>query len=152
MNFQDLLTKMKTIDEGVDVPVEECGMEMMPHHAPEQSDSVTMNVSMNGSGSGGIRDLMAILKNIEDAGEEPMDHGDVDALFGGPDNGIEVVADEEFANEPEVEISDLGAVLPTGDDLASKGEERPKVNGGGNPMQETLISKLSELYSEVKLR
>lgn len=41
MNFQDLLTKMKQLDE--------CG-EMMPH-PPAQNDSVNMNVTMSGSGS-----------------------------------------------------------------------------------------------------
>ena len=56
MNFQDLLTKMKQIDEGT---VEECGMASMP---PKQQDNVNMNVTMSGNGAGGIKDLINILK------------------------------------------------------------------------------------------
>ena len=95
MNFQDLLTKIRKIDEapmeaptvpltdptdddaefaecgdmsptsvmprdGDDMLTGECG-DMAPQmSAPKQSDSVTMNVSMNGSGAGGIKDLLDI--------------------------------------------------------------------------------------------
>jgi hypothetical protein len=64
MNFEDLMRKMKAIDEGQ--LAEECGsMPIGISGPPEQQDNVTMNVSMNGSGAGGIRDLMSIIKNIE---------------------------------------------------------------------------------------
>jgi hypothetical protein len=43
-----------------------------------QQDNVNMNVNMSGSGAGGIRDLMAILKNIEDHGE----HGEQEIMPG----------------------------------------------------------------------
>ena len=64
MNFQELAQKLRTIDEG---GIVECG-EMMPMHTPApmpQQDSVSMNVSMNAQGKGGIRDLMQVLQNIE---------------------------------------------------------------------------------------
>ena len=173
MNFQDLMQKMKDIDEGLEgtdkftladsdveemgmaksnaeTPlmgdVEECGgmpsMGPMSSMAPKQQDNVTMNVSMNGSGAGGIRDLMSILKNIEQGGSD----AEKDM----------VVGLEQMANAPAEQTAGIDAVTPTGDDLHSKGGEAPKVNGGGNPMQrgvsEGLLDQLNNLYQEVKLR
>jgi len=163
MNFQDLLAKIKTIDESdnastdsmlvgekniggdptddfisdvsvKDVQTAECGG-MMQQSPMKQQDNVTVNVSMNGSGAGGIRDLMAILKNIEQGGDSS------DVVFG---------TDEEFANSPDEQIAPISAVTPTGNDIHSKGGEAPKVNGGGNPMQEALVQKLSAHYDSIK--
>jgi hypothetical protein len=173
MNFQDLMQKIKDIDEGLEgtdkftladqdveemgmaksnaeTPlmgdVEECGgmpsMGPMSSMAPKQQDNVTMNVSMNGSGAGGIRDLMSILKNIEQGG------GDAEKDM--------VVGLEQMANTPDEQTAPVDAVIPTGDDLHSKGGEAPKVNGGGNPMQrgvsEGLLDQLNNLYKAVQLR
>jgi hypothetical protein len=155
MNFQDLLQKMKDIDEGLesqdkymtaDQDVEECGgmapMSSMSSMAPKQQDNVNMSVNMSGQGAGGIRDLMSILKNIEQGGSD----AEKDM----------VVGLEQMANEPDEQTVDVDAVTPTGDDLHSKGGEAPKVNGGGNPMQrgvsEGLLDQLNNLYQEVKLR
>ena len=75
MNFHELAQKLRRIDEG---SVVECG-DMMPgammaSHAPmPQQDTVSMNVSMNATGKGGIRDLMNVLQNIESA----VNHGDM---------------------------------------------------------------------------
>lgn len=152
MNFQELYRKIQAIDEGTSV--EECGgMMSPPMSAPKQSDSVTMNVSMNGSGAGGIKDLMSILKNIEDGGNTD----DADQLFGAPETGSEKepVMGDEYANDAGNSVTlDINAVTPTGDDMHSKGGEAPKVNGGGNPMnvEESLLQQLSNLYQEVKLR
>jgi len=44
----------------------------------------------------------------------------------------------------------IDSVITTGDDMHSKGIERAKVNGGGNPMQEALVLRLSQLYQEIK--
>ena len=149
MNFQDLYRKIQAIDEGTSI--EECGGMMAPMGAPKQSDSVTMNVSMNGSGAGGIKDLMNILKNIEQSG------GDNDRLVGEPESGVEKepVMDDDYANDAGNTVTlDIDAVTPTGDDMHSKGGEAEKVNGGGNPMgvDESLIQRLSNLYQEVKSR
>jgi hypothetical protein len=130
-----------------DDPVGECGsmpsMGPMSSMAPKQQDNVTMNVSMNGSGAGGIRDLMSILKNIEQGGS------------GDDEQGV-IVGMEEFTNSPDEQTAQVDAVTSTGDDLHSKGGEAPKVNGGGNPMQrgvsEGLLDQLNNLYQEVKLR
>jgi hypothetical protein len=161
MNFADLLSKMKELDENIqptdkqtpmdaDAGMEECGGMSMPSgmSASKQQDNVTMNVSMNGSGAGGIRDLMSILKNIEQAGSdaEPSDS----------DDATMVIGTEEYANEPGEQTAGVDAMLSTGDDLSSKGAEAEKVNGGGNPMQpgvsEGLLAQLANLYQEVKLR
>lgn len=122
-------------EEGVD----ECGGMMSPMSAPKQSDSVTMSVSMNGSGKGGIRDLLDVLKNIDQASD-----GDAD--------GKMVIGMEEFANEPNEMTASIDAVTPTGDDLSSKGAEAEKVNGGGNPMgvDESLINRLTAHYESIK--
>jgi hypothetical protein len=129
--------------------VAECGempiMGGMDMGAPKQQDNVSMNVSLNGSGAGGIKDLMSILKGIEDGGEDvavAIDSGDM--------GDLENAFDEEYANSPEEQVAPVDAVLPTGDDLHGQGAEAPKVNGGGNPMQETLMTQLSRLYTEIK--
>lgn len=153
MNFQDLYRKIQAIDEGTSV--EECGGMMSgPMSPPKQSDSVTMNVSMNGSGAGGIKDLMSILKNIEQSGGPSADD---EKLFGEPgsDMGKEPVMGDDYANDASNTVTlDIDAVTPTGDDLHSKGTEAEKVNGGGNPMQpglgESLTTRLLDMYNEIK--
>lgn len=156
MNFQDLLTKLKTLDESAnecggspsmagadDLLVGEEHGDMGPM-ANRQSDSISMNVSINGSGAGGIKDLLDVLKNIEQGG------GDKDVIVGMDEEltgGF-----EDATTAPDEEVADTSMMTRTGNDLASKGTEAPKVNGGGNPMQETLVRKLSELYAEVKSR
>lgn len=153
MNFQDLYKKIAAIEEGSMPPVapvhtdgpstDECGDMMGPSDPPKQQDNVTMNVSMNGSGAGGIRDLMGILKNIEAGGDamDPHPHH-VDKLFG-----------DDYENSPEggsdPEVYGIDAVTQTGNDMHSKGIEEPKVSGGGNPMQEALVNRLASMYEEI---
>ncbi len=97
MDFKSIAEKLKRIDEGVEDQVAECGMMppmggMMP---PPQQDSVSMNVSMNAQGKGGIRDLMDVLKNIENT----VDGGNIDSVIGSDPHRAEIDAD------PEVNIS-----------------------------------------------
>lgn len=157
MNFQDLLSKMKQIDETVSV--EECGMPMpgisVGGPRPEQADSVTMNVSMNGSGAGGIKDLMNILKNIEHGSDDVGGHhdshrGDDEIVIGGPLDAKMADLEDSYNNEPNPVTT--GSNMMTGDDLASKGGEAEKVNGGGNPMNvdEGLVSRLQAHYESIK--
>ena len=159
--FESLYTKIRAIDEGqMPAEVEECG-DMMPlpiamgHEHSDQNDSVTMNISMNGSGDGGIRDLMNILKGIENVGDPHADHGATDVVF-----GAEMEPEmEEFANSMAgasgQQTMPISAVTPTGNDMHSKGgNEAPKANGGGNPydqVSEELVNKLQELYSQFKV-
>ena len=151
MNFQDLLTKMKQIDEGT---VEECGMAPMPPRDSQQ-DSVNMNVTMSGSGKGGIRDLLAVLKDIETG---PATGSDDAVIIGGDDiASVQSELDDSYNNEPNEEIAGIDAVTPTGNDIHSKGDEAEKVNGGGNPWRQTevkeeLVQRLAQHYQEVKDR
>ena len=166
-----------TMGEQLEAELEECG-DMMPMapKADAEQDHVSVNVNMSGSGAGGIRDLMNILRNMEDevggdkGGEiavvaEPMGgmHGGMDAepmhhdadsepMFGDADMEEEFNPADTFqANTtPQPEYAGIDAVTATGDDLASKGIERPKVNGGGNPMQEALIQELTNRYNEIR--
>ena len=184
MNLVNLMTKLKRIDENTemapvvtdapqggagasDESVEECGGVMIGGPAmggqSKQQDSVTMNVSMNGSGANGIKDLMNILKNIEQGGAE---HGHDDVVFGEPGDehdeplmGAEKDFEEEaFGNSVHghdgSHTAGIDAVTGTGDDMFSKGREAEKVNGGGNPfnVDESLVRRLSAMYEEVKTR
>lgn len=146
-------SKEEKVDEDLEDDIEECGMTpgMMPSTMmppPKQQDSVTMNVSMNGSGPGGIKDLMNILRNIESKGSTDMP--DIDD---GPDLVMkkEPMIGDEFENEPEEKYADIPAVINTGSDLHSKGIEAPKANGGGNP-QQLLQQRLENLYNDIKQR
>jgi hypothetical protein len=134
--------------------VDECGPMGMPgmpdmSRPTPQQDSVNMNVSMNGSGANGIRDLMDLLRNLEQGG---MDHDhsgepieiEMEPMFG------DEMDEEQLANSPNEKYAPMSRMTATGDDLHSAGDEEPKVNGGGNPM-ETLVAKLQELYDTMEL-
>jgi hypothetical protein len=180
MNFLDLMTKMKAIDEGSELPVaptkddqggagasdedvDECGgMGIIggPMGAPpKQQDSVSLNVTAQGAG--GIRDLMDILHNLEGHGgshDEPADQEfDGEPLFGAEDEIAMLVGDGyensiEGGSEPEV--YGIDAVTQTGNDLSSHGgHEVEKVAGGGNPysnVDESLVQRLASMYEEIK--
>jgi len=154
--LKDLERTGKLKDEGM----EECGDMMalpmsMGHEHSGQEDSVTMSVSMNGSGDGGIRDLMNILKGIENVGEPHTDHDEMDVVFGG-----EMEPEmEQFANSmagasgkrtfPQNTVTDIGSNDGRGD------HEVRKASGGGNPytqVSEELVGQLSNLYQEIKTR
>ena len=142
-------------------PVEECGMDMPGDmvHPPKQSDSVTMNVSMNGSGAGGIKDLMQILRNIESGASH--DDDSADKLLGSDKDiafGEEQATGgfDQASTSPSTVTLDIDSVTQTGNDLASHGgNEVEKVNGGGNPytnIGEGLQRRLYDLYTEIKSR
>lgn len=140
--------KEKAVDEAF---IDECGMDMpssmMGMSTPKQSDSVTMNISMNGSGAGGIKDLMAILKNI-DNGPSDSD-ADIIIPMGGGD-GPEIIGDE-YKNEPDEMYSQHD--MDQGGDLNRPKKAYPKAAGGDNPMAlENLKNRLGNLYEVVKSR
>lgn len=109
MNFQELTQKLRTIDEG---GIVECGG-MMPgqmsvaQQMPQQ-DSVSMNVSMNAQGKGGIRDLMQVLQNIEQGSHNvaaPItdispDDMQLDVEPSGDDSMMGGEVEPEFGDEP----------------------------------------------------
>lgn len=179
MNFNELFQKMRELDAPVeettssgsvasvamplgDKEIDECGdMMPMPMSSPKQQDNVSMNLSMNGSGAGGIRDLLDILRSLDNEGGEEGALGDLITKMGTKDHddhkdviiGSEI---EEFNNSPDTtknpdpRYAPINRMTATGDDLSSKGGEAPKVNGGGNPLEEQLASRLAKLYDEIK--
>jgi hypothetical protein len=94
----------------------------------------------------------------DESGMEPQ-YGDPDKMVLGSNEeplADEYEEDDSFANSMKngsaKRTLGVSAVLAMGNDLLSKGEEAPKVNGGGNPLAETLVSNLYKLYNEVKSR
>ena len=131
MNYKDLMQKLAAIEEGkqvneMGIPMPGIIAQAIHPEQPKQQDNVTMNVSMNGSGAGGIKDLMDILRAIEHGEEhhaepehgatvhpdthgelgnmifgEPEMHDHDEPLFGGEDEPVEETMgddDEHFAN------------------------------------------------------
>lgn len=129
-----------------EIPFDECGMSPITK-APDQPDNVSMNVNMTGAGPGGIRDLLDVLKNIEKPNDDTPDNSV--KLFG-RDNQDQVIDEKQGIEYP------LSSVLTKGNDLHGKGGPEPrKPAGGGNPYRkfdETLVNRLSNLYTEVKSR
>ena len=89
-------------------------------------------------------DLIRLMNQMQKGQAPSVGHGDQPLM------GDEV--GEEFGNAMPgaegPEVAPVAAVIPTGDDMHSKGAEAEKVNGGGNPLQ----THLSELYAEIKAR
>lgn len=137
---------------------DECGMMggVSTSSIPKQQDSVSMNVSMNGAGAGGIRDLLNVLKDIQD-GPAPDDSididtdidstsSDMDSVSSGPDvllkknmDKMSRTIDDDFANsvpgDTGPKIGDLDMVTHGGDDLHKEKGAYPKANGGDNAMK-----------------
>ena len=192
MNLNDLISKLRIIESNevapvhTDGPAEEEGIEIiggpmggmmggMGHsEPPKQQDSVSMNVSLNGAGAQGVRDLMNILHNIEQ-GVDHTDHSDehdhnepimgdmVDAMADEqmqfqPEQGLEEVQDDDGQTWGNSAYGDSGhhvhgidSITMKGNDLASKGGHEPhKRQGGGNPYNESLVNRLSQMYQEIK--
>jgi len=145
--------KPKSVNEECgDMPV---GMMGMSSHQGQQ-DSVTMNISMNGSGAGGIRDLMSILRNIESSDNTDVHSHDVSKLFGGeiPLGFDEEMSDGGFGDAsttPDPTVSGIDAVTDIGAPI-NGGDHRKRQAGlpQGAPMHETLVDRLSALYNEIK--
>lgn len=202
MNFQELMKRMAELDQTItesemqsdedcscqpagndDAEIDECGGMMSSSPAtPKQSDSVTMNVSMNGSGAGGIRDLLNVLKDIQDGPDQgEIDH-EVDVGSGNnADSTADVsnilmrknidsmadMIDDDFGNSmPGDEGPKMGGMamsVPDGNDLHKEKGSYPKAAGGDNPMKlkgeqsfklppGNLKIKLENLYNEIKSR
>ena len=141
--------------------MDECGMSpmgmsgMSPMSMSKQQDNVSMNINMSGSGSGGIRDLMDILRNIEQGADDHGDHDDgLDLKLASPNMMMkkEPVLGDEWDNSPEPVVKQQGAFpQDTGNDLHKPKGAYPAIAGGDNPMAlENLISRLDRLYTEVK--
>ena len=170
MNLKDLIAKMTAIEEGKEQPVDECSGAMIAHEVPSQQDNVTMNVSMNGQGEGGIRDLMNILRNLdkEEQGHEEPIMGNIVAKMKAAHDEPEIEIGEEMGDDAETygnsvhgdagsHVHGIDAVTATGNDLASKGKASPLATAPGTnplrgPVQEGLVDKLQSHYEEIKMR
>jgi hypothetical protein len=137
------------LGESAEEVAEECGMPPSMADAPKQQDSVTMSVNMNGSGSGGIADLMAILRKIENSAPEGGDEMDVLVKkLPGFDN---FVGGEQFANEPDEVYKNVDAVVnPPSNGLNEPTQSYPAAAGGDNPMN--IKPRLESLYNQIKNR
>ena len=150
------LNSFKKLSGLVEDQVEGCGMTPSPMGMPSREEPVTMNVTMNARGGESIRDLLDILTGKMAGGDDSVEGPK--GVIVAPGGMGDVDIDEKYANEPEEEINPMTDVIPTGDDLASKGREAPKVNGGGNPFavnefdQSAFKQQLKNLYQEVKSR
>lgn len=163
------------VDEDV---VDECGMMggmPSPMDAPKQQDSVTMNVSMNGSGAGGIRDLLNVLKDIQDGPSDSMPGDDMDMGPEEPDDmlmkkKLDAMGGElsdAFGNSVQGDEGEMmgGVDMMThdGDDLHKTKSAYPKASGGDNAMRlkdgatyklpkGDIQVKLESLYQEILSR
>jgi len=161
MDFKELMQKMQQLDEGIELPVDECGG--MPaaviQGGPPPEESLNMNLTINSKGADGIRELIDVLKGIGgDSHSEPThEPHDSEKLFGNDEE--DVVIGDSFGNSKHGDrgskVFDIDAITPTGDDMFSKGGEAPKQSGGGNPWNirhESLVNHLASLYEDVKER
>ena len=137
MNFQELLQKMSALDRPIsEDAVAECGMmgDMGGSiSAPKQQDSVTMNVSMNGSGSGGIRDLLNVLKDIQNGPDEDPDmeidsDGDSEVELG-HDVLMQKDSDDEGDGESELDLEIDEFDFP--EEIEDDGFENSEFDGPG---------------------
>ena len=163
MNFKDLMTKLNNIEEGIEV----IGGPMPGHQ--EQPDNVTMSVNINGTGAGGVKDLMKILKDIEDgpATDVGHDHGPEEPIMGDMvDAMAHAEEEEECYVQPEESMGEtfeddhedwgnsaeggsghhvggVDSVTFTGDDMNSKGKVSPLARAPGtNALQHPMHESL----------
>jgi len=150
MDFKQLMQTMKSIEEGCNPSIEECGGEMpaaIIHGSQPPDESLNMNLTINSKGADGIRELIDVLKGIgSDTDAEPKDIPH--------DHDAEIVIGDGYKNEVDGDVGPttygIDALIHQGD---KKDREARKVNGGGNPqVHEALIQNLSDLYENVKLR
>ena len=164
MNFSDIYKKIRSIDEGSqmappsapEMPIEECGMEaVMPHSTPAQPDNVDMNVTLHGSGPGGIRDLMSILRDLE--GKDS--NGDISVDPHADDLEIMVGdMEEEYGNSaPDSsgtqtasiqDVTNVGTTTNGGDHTRNRQAGLPQANA--HSMQEAVKSRLQQQYDAIK--
>lgn len=148
LDNKDAAIKKAIGDKDVDESLDECG----PMGSPgSQPDNVSMNVSLNGSGAGGIRDLMNVLKSIEN-GDHDHDHdhdSDMDNIALKLNSESE---NEAFDNEPNTEYKDTNYM--TRDIAGGLNKEHGQYKReypGDNPMAiKQLENKLGAMYESIK--
>jgi hypothetical protein len=133
--------------------IEECG-DMMPH-SPAQQDIVDMNVTLHGSGPGGIRDLMSILRDIEgkdsNGGMTVEPHaGDIEVMLGDMEeeygNSVRGASGPQTASIQDV--TNVGTTTNGGDHTRNRQAGLPQANA--HAMHETVKSRLQQQYDAIK--
>lgn len=116
-----------------DTEMDECGD--APKDVPPNA-GVNMNVGMNGTGPEGIRQLLDILRNLEDAQDDP-----------------EIVISRDGPELEAAEAAPIQAITPSGTDLHQSTSAYPATQLGDNPMArqytEALHHHLADLYEEI---
>ena len=149
---QVFVAKQKADRAAAALGLNECG-DMMPHSPPQQ-DNVDMNVTLHGSGSGGIRDLMSILRDLE--GKDSNGSMTVDPHA----DDLEIMVgdmEEEYGNSaPDASgpqtasIQDVTNVGTT----TNGGDPKPRQAGlpqaNAHSMHETVKSRLQQQYDSIK--
>lgn len=133
-------------DESLETSVKECSLGECGGEIPptKQQDSVSMTVNMSGSGTGGMKDLLSVLRDIENKPSLP-------ALGPSDDKAMIVDTEEEFANEPNEKFASIKDIMKSGNDLhKSKDSFSDKPYRGDNPM--AVKKQLESLYQFVKSR
>jgi len=166
MNLKELIAKMTAIEEGApvapthtDAPADQEGIiigspmgAMMGHsEAPHQQDNVTMSVNLNGQGTGGVRDLMNILKDIEQSSDHDQDDRMQDMLFGAEEKQMYDGYENSQHGHDGATTFGIDSITHHGDDMHKGSAKEPhKKHGGGNPYKESLEARLSRMYQEIK--
>lgn len=141
-------------DEIEEEKVAECPMDPIAiQPAQSQPSSSTMSINMNGTGKDGIKDLLNILRDIEDGPESSpasamphAAHGDTTLIVG--DEEVQTEA-HPFANSPEEKYSSIKDIMKSGNDLhKAKDSYSDKPYRGDNPM--AIKETLKSLYQFVK--
>ena len=176
MDFQQLLAKMVELDTpvaetAVETPVAECPADMsnvgtpVAPTVPEAAPS--MSVNMNAQGLDNISDLIKLIAKADETSTElpqippatpelPTDLP-VPADLSSMDLDDDSEKKDEWANEPDEEVSDVDNILIKGNDLHKSKKTFPKVAGGDNPMamegeelRAWVKNELSQRLAEIK--
>ncbi len=145
------------------------GGEPMPASAPVSMPAVGLDVPMAiepaKSPTPDLGDLDDLIKNAgigkkeapaADASGEEAEEGTKEPMQSAAEE-IRAMADklsdknEELANSPDEQVSDVGSVVPSGDDLHREKNQYAKAQDGDNPMSvESIRSQLDARYKELK--
>jgi hypothetical protein len=178
MELKDLIAKMTAIEEGKST-VDECGGMEVVAPTRQQSNNVSMNVNMTGTGPEGVRNLMDVIRAIEKA-EQGDDHimigephgaqGKEEPIMGdegvtGNDSPLSVPPEEEmgeelgddsetWANSADGDAGHhthgIDAVTFSGDDMNSKAKVSPVARAPGtNTLRQPTPEGLVERLSSL---
>jgi hypothetical protein len=101
----------------------------------------------------------SLLKSLDRDGDDDHDMGDHEVEKDDEEEKEEAFGNSAMGDEGE-DYQGLDAVIPTGNDIHSKGKEAPKVNGGGNPfarmegteLRAAIKAELAQRLAEAKAK